>query len=113
MKDYIVKRFTDIEGDQNRGWRVDELRLETEDGEEIGYMKLAQIPFKRFKSHYPNILYFFDKIKGWCGFAEYYEENDWKSIATLHKHMIDPLECQVLKIEIYLIMSGRRKVDLL
>ena len=82
MKDYIVKRFTDIEGDQNRGWRVDELRLETEDGEEIGYMKLAQIPFKRFKSHYPNILYFFDKIRGWCGFVKYYEENDWQSIAN-------------------------------
>lgn len=103
MKNYNVVRIEDIEGDNNRGWQVDEIKLETDEGKEIGYIKLAYIPYKRFSSHYPNILYFLSKIKGWCGFDKFYEEGRWSEIAiraNLHDRSIGDANIERRKLSL-------------
>lgn len=76
-----VKRSYDIEGNYNRGWQVDMLELLTEDGKSIGYMKLGYIPFDRFKEHYPHIIYYMDRMKGWCGLIDLYKNKNWERLA--------------------------------
>ena len=53
----------DIEGDDNRGWRVDKVSA-VHDGNEIGYLKMAYITKERFADHYPTIFNWLDQIKG-------------------------------------------------
>lgn len=89
--DYKVKITKDCEGDNNRGWEVDMVELFNEDSVCMAYMKLAYIPKERFESHYPNILYYMDNIKGWCGFKRYFENENWEELiirANCHNRSI-------------------------
>lgn len=53
----------DIEGDNNRGWQVDQIDAYVK-GRYAGYLKIAYIPKERFKKWYPSILNFLRQIKG-------------------------------------------------
>jgi hypothetical protein len=54
---------SDSEGDENRGWQVDQVDAYVND-DHAGYLKMSYIPEERFIRHYPTILHFVDKIKG-------------------------------------------------
>lgn len=61
----------DSEGNNNRGWQVDEITAKI-NSEEIGYIKLAYIPKSRFNYFYSSILDYLVLIQGkhvlpYCG----------------------------------------------
>lgn len=62
-QDIEMVRVDDAEGDNNRGWRVDEVHAKI-DGKKVGYIKLSYIPHERFHRYYPTIFNFLDQIKG-------------------------------------------------
>ena len=64
--DQLVFDFSsDVEGDNNRGWQVDQITA-FYNGEEVGYLKLAYIPKQRFAEYYPTIFNWMDQIRGNC-----------------------------------------------
>ena len=58
-----VEVVDDVEGNHNRGWRVDKVSVK-HDGDEIGYLKMAYIDKERFDDYYPSIFNWLDQIKG-------------------------------------------------
>lgn len=56
-------RIDDSEGDNNRGWRVDEVHAKI-NGEKVGYIKLSYIPHDRFHRNFPTIFNYLTQIKG-------------------------------------------------
>ncbi len=69
----------DIQGDDNRGWQVDEVKAYL-GGDEVGYLKIAYIPAERFKKWYPSILNYIQQIDGNSIFPYKYRGLDWKKI---------------------------------
>lgn len=64
MQPIETKRTPDEEGDHNRGWQVDLLEASI-GGVQVGYIKMAYIPRKRFKDHYAaGVLSYMDRIQG-------------------------------------------------
>lgn len=61
MVEYFL--VEDSEGDNNRGWRVDEI-VALDGSELVGYIKASYIPLERFQAHYPTIVQYLGKIKG-------------------------------------------------
>lgn len=73
------KYLEDSEGDDNRGWQVDEINAYM--GEtKVGYLKLAYIPAERFKKWYPSILSYIQLIGGSHFFPRQYCTVPWTSI---------------------------------
>ena len=58
-----IEVIDDVEGDRNRGWRIDQVSVK-HGGEEIGYLKMAYIEKDRFANYYPTIFNWLDQIKG-------------------------------------------------
>lgn len=74
------KYLDDVEGDKNRGFRVDEIKALV-DGKEAGYLKVSYIPKDRFAAHYQNIFQWLSKMRGHSIFPYKYRETcDWKKI---------------------------------
>lgn len=57
------KIHEDIEGDNNRGFIVDQIDAWV-DGKHAGYLKLSWIPQDRFDAWYPTIFHFISNIQG-------------------------------------------------
>lgn len=84
-----VKRVEDSEGDNNRGWQIDELQAFV-DGQEAGYLKLSYIPEERFAAHYPaGVFDFVHQIKGHIIFEYAGESRAERSIKHDFKTMTD------------------------
>ena len=58
-----TKRHEDVEGDNNRGWRVDKIAAYV-DGDYAGYIKISYIPKERFIKYYPTVLNYMSQIGG-------------------------------------------------
>jgi GNAT superfamily N-acetyltransferase len=57
------ERFKDIEGNKNRGWRVD--KIEAKIGNElVGYIKISYIPKTRFRQYYKSVFNFAHQMLG-------------------------------------------------
>ena len=54
---------TDIEGDKNRGWKIDKLTAYV-DSKEVGYIKIENIPKERYERYYPTIINYISQISG-------------------------------------------------
>lgn len=61
-----LERHADTEGDDNRGWQVDEVRAFVGDIQ-VGYLKMSYIPLERYKRYYPSIFNYLDQVGGWSG----------------------------------------------
>jgi GNAT superfamily N-acetyltransferase len=70
--------FNDIEGDNNRGWQVDQIKAFV-DGQEVGYLKLSYIPRERFNRYYPSIFNWLSQMEG-------------KHILPFNKQHLDPFK---------------------
>lgn len=57
------KYFEDVEGDNNRGWQVDQIEAFL-NGENVGYIKLSWIPRERFNQRYHSVIDYVDNIEG-------------------------------------------------
>ena len=75
------KYHEDSEGDDNRGWQVDKITAFIDDTE-VGYLKLAYIPRKRFEKWYPSILNYVDQIVGTHILPHEYRGMLWTQIPT-------------------------------
>ena len=64
-KEITLEFDADSEGDDNRGWQVGKITAFIE-GNEVGYLKLAYIPKRRFAEHYPTIFNWMDQMQGKC-----------------------------------------------
>lgn len=77
--DVRFKYLDDIEGDNNRGWCVDEVKAYLGD-EKVGYLKIAYIPAERFKEWNPSILSFIQQVNGTIIFPHEYKKLNWKKV---------------------------------
>lgn len=68
-----LKREEDTEPD-NRGFTVDKISSYV-DGEEVGYLKIQNLPHERFHFFYPTIFNWMQQINGGAGLP--YEKSDW------------------------------------
>lgn len=57
------KYLPDVEGDENRGWQVDQIDAYV-NGHHAGYIKASYIPMARFKKYYHNVLNYMSLIGG-------------------------------------------------
>lgn len=62
-KEITFKITRDIEGNENRGWIVHEIKPFV-DGKSAGYIKISYIPRERFEEFYPTIFNFISQISG-------------------------------------------------
>ena len=63
--DIHFEYYTSVEGDNNRGWRVDKV-IAAHKSKQVGYLKLAYIPLDRYNEYYPTIFNWMDQIRGMC-----------------------------------------------
>lgn len=78
-----VNYILDYERSQ-RPWSaydVDMIELKTDDGRKIGYMKLGHITSEKFEEHFPTVLHWLGRSKGWCGVDDMYDSKQWKELA--------------------------------
>ncbi len=73
-----LERHPDTEGDDNRGWQVDEVRAYVGDTQ-VGYLKMSYIPLERYKRYYPSIFNYLDQIAGWSGIMGKDRAADWRT----------------------------------
>jgi GNAT superfamily N-acetyltransferase len=71
----------DVEGDKNRGWKVDRIDAFLPGIEEpVGYLNISYIPKERFKAHYPGILNYLSKMNGMSILPYEYKNADYHKI---------------------------------
>lgn len=67
LKDGRTARLTyhtDAEGDNNRGWQVDQIEASV-GGMPAGYLKISLITLDRLQRYYPTVLHYQQLIGGW------------------------------------------------
>lgn len=62
-QDIDLQYIPDSEGDNNRGWQVDQIDAYV-DGEKVGFIKVSYIPHERWVKNYPSIFNYMAEING-------------------------------------------------
>lgn len=71
----------DVEGDKNRGWRVDRIDAHLPGVEKpVGYLKISYIPKERWEAHFPTMLNFLAKMQGQSVLPYRSESRDYHDI---------------------------------
>lgn len=80
-QEITFKVETDIEGDKNRGFKLDQLTAYV-DGKEVGYIKIENIPKERYEWYYPTIINYISQIGGTPILPSEKRHLHWKELET-------------------------------
>ncbi len=80
-QEIIFKVKEDIEGDKNRGFKLDQLTAYV-DGKEVGYIKIENIPKERYERYYPTIVNYVSQIGGTPILPHEKRHLHWKELET-------------------------------
>jgi hypothetical protein len=106
-REITMKRIPDSEGDENRGWRVDEIEAYV-DGKQAGYIKLSYIPHARFHKNYPTVFNYADAFEGLYGAPYKKRHEHYKNLTADERREMLKSVMHRLRLVDY---GGESKVD--